>query len=349
MEPVLVVGAGHQGLAMAAHFALNGESCFLWNRTKGHIQCLIENPEIICEGIVNGIAKIQKVSSKISEVLQKRIMIATPSSAHYDIARMLAPYMNRSYTIVLNPGRTYGALEFANTLRQYGCKELPHIAETQTIVYTCRKVTNNRVHIYALKDNIPVAGLNPEDTKAALLAFPECIRGFFSAVDSYMLTSLGNVGMVLHCAPVLMNVGWIESPKAEFKYYYDGITPSIAKLLEKLDAERVEIALAMGIKVETLGEWLLRIYQASGKNLYEQLQNNVYYKEIDAPNTIQHRYLEEDVPNGLVPLESTAKCLKIDTPITSLIIDLANAVMEKDYRQIGRQYIVNYETNEKVI
>lgn len=339
MEPILIMGAGHQGLAMAGHLSLNGEKCYLWNRTQEHIDNLAITCKIECHGIVSGIANIQKVSSNISEVLQKKIMIATPSFAHRDIAKLLAPYVDSNYTIVLNPGRTYGVVDFKKTLQKYGCRSLPYIAETQTIIYTCRKLTNSSVYIYALKKEIPVAGINKEDTQKAMEVFPKCIRDRFCSVDSYMYTSLGNVGMILHCLPVLMNIGWIESNKTEFKYYYDGITPTIANLLEKLDKERVMTGKKLGYEIESLKEWLKKTYQVEGNNLYELLQNNIYYREIDAPKTLQHRYIEEDVPNGLVPLEATAKYLGIDTPMITMTIDLANVVMGKDYRILGRQYL----------
>ena len=211
------------------------------------------------------------------------------------------------------------------------------MAETQTIIYTCRRNDRNTVSIYALKEGVPLATADSSKAQQVINALPECIRGYFVAADSDVETSLGNVGMVLHCAPVLMNIGWIESKTVEFKYYYEGISPSIAKVLEKIDAERVAVANAMGAEMETLMGWLIRTYHTHGSNLFECLQNNESYRDIDAPVTIYHRYIEEDVPNGLVPLEAAGKKYGVETPTTSLIIDLANAVMQKDYRQTGRK------------
>ena len=336
--PIMIMGGGHQGLAMAAHLTLNGEECYLWNRTAENIKDIMNTGEIYCEGVVKGIAKVHHASTDICENLQKLIMIATPSSAHRDLAKMLAPYVDDTYTIILNPGRTFGALDFANVLSQNGCKKMPIIAETQTIVYTCRREKINAVSIYAMKNDVALAALNSEDTEKVLNILPECLRGYFVAAKSYVETSLSNVGMILHCAPVLMNIGWIESTEAEFKYYYDGISYSIANFLEKVDAERVAVAKAMGYKVETLVEWLKRTYATWGDNLFECLQNNNAYRNIDAPITIKHRYIEEDVPNGLVPVESVGKQLNVETRNISLIIDLANAIMEKDYRLVGRKY-----------
>lgn len=342
-ESVTIIGGGHQGLAMAAHLSLNGIDCFLWNRTQANVQAVIDTKQIICNGIVNDTATIKHVSTDITECLQKLIMVTTPSSAHRSVARMLAPYVDDSYIVVLNPGRTFGALDFAQTLRAGGCKSLPIIAETQTIVYTCRRSDKNEVAILALKENIPLAALNKNDTQKVLAALPDCISSNFCAVDSYVQTSMGNVGMILHCAPVLMNVGWIENKKVDFKYYYEGISFTVAKLLEKIDAERLKVAATMGYPVESVSEWLERTYQTHGSNLFERLQNNVYYNSIDAPLSVKHRYVEEDVPNGLVPLESAGKAFGIAMPYTTLVIDFANAVMETDYRSIGRKYSDYFE------
>ena len=37
-QKYFVCGGGHQGLAMAAYLALNGEKVTLWNRTLEHIE-----------------------------------------------------------------------------------------------------------------------------------------------------------------------------------------------------------------------------------------------------------------------------------------------------------------------
>ena len=80
------------------------------------------------------------------------VLITTPSSAHRDIARVIAPFVHKDMVIILNSGRTFGAIDFLITLKSLGIKELPHIAETQTIVYTCHKSASDSAIIYALKE-----------------------------------------------------------------------------------------------------------------------------------------------------------------------------------------------------
>jgi len=338
---VFVCGGGHQGLTMAAHLALNGVEVTLWNRTASHIEEIIATHKIECSGIVSGTATIENVSTAISEVFSDFIMVTTPSNAHKDVARQLAPFVHRDTIIVLNPGRTFGAMEFAQTLMECGVQELPHIAETQTIVYTCRRSDKNSTMIFALKNDVKIAALRAADTRYIIDRMPECLQPYFSPAESTIVTSLSNVGMVLHCAPVLMNIGWIETEKVYFKYYYDGISPSVAHFLEKIDKERICVAKMLGYEIESTPDWLRRTYHVTGSNFYECIRNNIAYKEIDAPHTIKHRYLLEDIPCGLVPIEDVAVKTGVKVPNITTVIDLACAMLDTDLRKTGRKYQVD--------
>lgn len=335
---VFVCGAGHQGLSMAAHLALNGVKVKLWNRTAENIKEIIETGIIHCTGVVEGDAKVLQASSKMEEVITDLVMVTTPSGAHKEIARELAPYVHKDMVVILNPGRTFGAIDFAEELKRCGVKEMPQIAETQTIVYTCRKMGRNSTKIFALKKDVEIAAIKGSDIDYIINTLPECLRPLFKVVNSVAITSLSNVGMVLHCSPVLMNIGWIETEKVQFKYYYDGISKSVAHYIEKIDNERISVSKASGFEVESLKEWLCRTYNVKGNSLYECIRNNEAYKEIDAPPTIKTRYIFEDVPNGLVPMEALALDCGIKTPNITTIINLANSVFDTDYRKQGRKF-----------
>ena len=337
-KKVFVCGAGHQGMSMAAHLALSGLEVNLWNRTKANIQEIIDTGIIHCSGIVSGDAKITKVSDEFSELVADFIMVAAPSGAHRDIAKRLAPFVTPDMVVILNPGRTFGAVEFAEELKRNGITELPQIAETQTIVYTCRRSDNNSATIFALKNDVKIAAIKGSDINYILDRMPDCLKPYFNPVDSVALTSFDNIGMVLHCAPVFMNIGWIESDKADFKYYYDGISPSVAHFIEKVDEERRLVANAAGYEIESVQHWLERTYPVTGNNLFECLQNNEAYHEIDAPQTIHTRYVFEDIPNGLVPIETVGKELGVYTPCITAIINLAQEVTDVDYREVGRRF-----------
>lgn len=337
MEQVSVLGAGHQGLTMTAHLLSSGTDCVLWNRSERGISDILKKGYISAKGLIAGDIAVRKATTDITEAIARVMLVATPSSAHEDIARLLAPHVASDMAVVLNPGRTFGAAAFADALIRYGADELPLIAETQTIVYTCRRDAGNSIDLFAFKQGVLVKTLQDGCDEKLLSSLPFELGGHLTPASSIVETSFGNVGMVLHCVPMLMNVGWVESPE-EFLFYRDAISETVARLLEKVDAERLAVAARLGFPVESLVGWLRRTYGASGGTIKEALDSAAAYESIVAPDTMQHRYILEDLPNGLVPLESTGGALGVPTPATSAIVSFASQVFGRDFRETGRKF-----------
>lgn len=335
---VTVIGAGNSGIAMAAHLSTGGNQVTLWNRSRATIAKLMKTNLIHCEGVITGDVHIHTVTNDIKISLKDPdiILITTPATSHRELAELIAKNINKSTVIILNPGRTFGALEFRNIYEKFNKEYKQVIAETQTIIYTCRKINEDSVNIIAFKDSVLISSLNAESNQSIIENLPECIREYFLPAESIIQTSIGNVGMVLHCAPLLLNTGWTESKENIYKYYYDGITPTVSEVIEKIDLERVAVSEILGHKVESTKEWLIRTYHVEGNNLYECIQNNDAYKTINAPSSLIHRYIFEDVPCGLVPLEAIGIELGLDMSHTTLIIDLASKLMNVNFREIGR-------------
>lgn len=335
---ITIIGAGNSGLAMAAHLTLSGNKVTLWNRTRKNIKGLLENPIIHCRGVVQGDASIHLVTSNLAKALKNAeiVFVTTPAFSHKQLATQIALVLKHSPTIILSPGRTFGALEFKHEFERMNATVHPLIAETQTILYTCRKITGNEVEIYALKNDILLSTISGEENQSIIQQLPACLQDKFISADSMIETSIGNVGMIMHCAPLLLNTGWVESEAHSFYYYKDGISPTIAHFIEKMDAERQLVAMVLGNPVESAKDWMKRTYKLKGENLYEVIQNNDAYETISSPKSLLHRYITEDIPTGLVPLESVGKELGLEMTHISLIIDLACALLEVDFRKEGR-------------
>lgn len=335
---ITVIGAGNSGLAMTAHLSKEGNKVTLWNRSKATIAKLMETHTIYCEGVINTIAKVHLVTDDFEKAVENPdlILITTPASSHKELAKQLAMSLKKETLIVLNPGRTFGALEFREIYRRWNLALNQTIAETQTIIYTCRRTGEDSVNIISLKSDVLISTFDSDGNQDIILRLPECIREYFIPARSMVETSIGNVGMILHCAPLLLNTGWTESKTAIYNYYYDGITPSIGKLIEQIDGERVLVSKILGLEVETTKEWLKRTYHVEGDSLYDCIQNNLAYTTIVAPRSLDHRYIFEDVPCGLVPLEAIGHKLGLEMKSTSLIIELASALVGVDFRKVGR-------------
>lgn len=65
-----------------------------------------------------------------------------------EIAEKLAPHLEDDQLIVLNPGRTGGALEFRKVLKDKGCRKKVFIAEAQTFIFASRCSNPGVVRIF---------------------------------------------------------------------------------------------------------------------------------------------------------------------------------------------------------
>lgn len=331
---ITVIGAGNSGLAMAAHLSYYGHEILLWNRSERTIEKIMKTRTIYVSGVIHCPIRIHNVTTDIEDAIQNTelILVTTPASSHNDLAVLFAEKMTKDIPIILNPGRTFGALNFYKTFKAHRNDFEPRIAETQTIIYTCRKNGPDDVSIYSLKKALKLAALKKGDAQSFIDLIPECIRPHYIPAETFLETSLSNVGLVLHCTPFMLNTGWTECKTVEYKYYYDGITPTIGRFIQHIDEERVSVGKALGIDLETTMEWMQREYVTDGSTLYECIRNNKTYKEIDAPKSVYHRYIFEDVPYGLVPFERIGKELGMDMHYMTLIIDLAEALVEEKFR-----------------
>ena len=347
---ITVIGAGNTGVMMAAHASAKGHQVSLWNRSEEEIPELLKTNTIEVQGVMDGTYKLYNVTTDMKEALKETelILITTPSFAHKDLAKKIAQSLENEAIVILFPGRTFGVLEFLSIFKAYNNDVNIRVAETQTAIYTSRKLSDTQIDLLSIKKDVAFSFLDHEQNEAILKELPEFLQDSLTPANSIIETSFGNVGMMLHCAPLLLNAGWTENEKFSYKYYKDGITPRIARFVERLDQERLDVAKEFGYEIESVSSWVKRIYDVEGDNLYERLQNTTPYDTIEAPNSLEYRYIREDVPNGLVPLESAGKYLGLDMKCTTLIINLASALLETDFREEGRNAKVLFESKSEL-
>jgi len=345
MNNLAIIGAGNAGTTIAAHLKKLGQKVSLFDVVESQLKPIIQNNNTInLTGNINitGEAKIDLITMDLAEAVDNAeiIICTTPAHVHKIVARNLAPILKDGQIIVLNPGRTGGVLEVRKILKEQNCKADVTVVETQTILYACRK-TDATVKVFGTKQHVTCAGLPkksmPNFFKIIQSIFPE----FIPSENGIWGTSLNNIGMLFHPTPTLLNLGRMESQQ-EYDYYIEGVTPSIAYLIEKLDIERLNVAKALGIKLPTVIEWLKSTYNTHGNSLHKALQNNQAYYGIKAPKLVDInakkslRYVVEDVPTGLVPVSELGKKLGILTPAIDTIISIANLMFDTDFRAIGR-------------
>lgn len=331
-----VLGAGHGGMAMAGHLALMGFTVNLYNRTDERIWAVQQRGGVELQGEVEGFGRLNVVTSDVAEAIRDVdvLMVVVPASGHRFMAEVCAPHLKDGQIVVLNPGRTFGAIEFKQVLKEKECSADVIVAEAQTLIYASRVTNPGQSKIFRIKNSVPVASIPayriPDVLKAVRPAFPQ-----FAPGTNVFRTSFDNIGAVFHPTITILNAGWIED-KRDFEFYVQGASPSVCQVLERLDAERVAVAAALGINSITAREWLYRAYDATGRNLYEAMLANVGYRGLLAPNNLNVRYLNEDVPMSLVPVASLGEMLGVPTPTIRSMIQLASIIAGVDFWSEGR-------------
>ena len=339
-EKYTVIGAGHGGKAMAAHLALMGLNVSLYNRTFEHVSVIKKRGGIELESSgdgLHGFGKLVNVTSDMGEAVKKAqmIMVVVPSSAHADIARASAKYLKNGQIVILHPGRTGWALEFAKVLRDEGCTADVTIAEAETFIYASRSDGPAEARIFRIKEAVPLAALPAVRNELVLQAIHQVYPQFIDGVN-VLTTGVNNMGTIFHPALTLLNAGWIEATHGDYQFYIDGVSPSVARVLEALDRERVTVASSLGIRARTAMEWLKMAYDTTGEDLHDAIQNQPGYYGIKAPATLNHRYIFEDVPMSMVPLASLGERFGVSVRGMNSIIRLACIVHRTDYWKRGR-------------
>lgn len=333
---VAILGAGNGAHAMAGHLGMKGFPIRLYNKFEEEIVAMRERGGVTVEGAIEGFGPIELATTDPAPVIgwADVIMVVVPAFVHRLMAETCAPHLRDGQIIVLNPGRTGGALEFAHTLRQAGVTSRVYVAEAQSLIYACRIVGPARVRIMGVKQQVSVAALPAPDT-AHVLAVGRQLYPQFIPAANVLETSFDNIGAVFHPATMILNANRIEA--GEDFDFYRSMTPMVATFLEVIDRERMAVAAAYGVTVDSAADWLLRTYAGiTGDTLYERIQSNNAYAGIKAPKTLNARYITEDVPCSLVPIVSFADAAGISTPASRGIVDISCGLLGRDFWAEGR-------------
>ncbi|MHA1617889.1 MAG: NAD/NADP octopine/nopaline dehydrogenase family protein [Promethearchaeota archaeon] len=331
-----VIGAGNGGRAFAVYLSKCGYIVNLVYRTKKNIIRIKKSRKIEAKGEISGIFDLNMVTNNYKRALKGThvILYVVPASVQSTITKKIAPYLEDGQIIVLNPGRTWGAIETYNILSKYRPDLEIYIAETQTLLFTCRKLEDYGIDILRFKESVDCC-FYPENLNQIVGSFLKNIFPKFNIVHDIRITSLNNMGAVIHPTVTLLNAGSILRNE-DFFFYQEGISPEIARMVEKIDKERCHIIEALGLEPITLKEWAHTCYNCRSESIYEIFHEIDSYKSIKAPQSLNIRYITEDIPTGLVPLSSLGRHLNVSTPTINALIILANTLMKKNFWKIGR-------------
>lgn len=333
---ISVIGAGNGGQAIAGYLGICGYEVSLYDIDEPKIIELHDKGGIQLEGRIEGFGRVGCITTNIAEAVKGAaiIMVTTVANAHKAVAKSIAPYIEEGQVIILNPGRTCGALVFKQTLTECGCSKRYYLGEAQTLVYACRVVKNGQVNVIGIKDEVLLSGLPSADTDYILEKINPIYPSFMKT-DNVLRTSLENIGAMFHPCVLLFNAATIE--RNDVFWFYRDMTDQVAAFIEKFDAERLAVGKAYGIDLLGVKDWIKFAYKDTvGETLCERMKNNPAYHDIKSPSTIFTRQLTEDIPTGVLPIMELGKAAGVDTSLLESMIIICEGLLNMDLRTNGR-------------
>ena len=343
---VSILGAGNGGFAAASHLALEGNQVTLYEApefaatlTEVAAQGGIDLETMESSGLKGGFAKLAKITTDIGEAVRgaEVILVIVPSVGHKVFAALCAPHLEDGQLVVLTPGNLYGAMEFATVVRKAGNNSDIIFAETDSLMYACRKKDNKSIWLRGYKHNLGFSAFPASRTDEAL----ERIRKLYPKMmrrDSVLATGVSNTNTTVHIPIMLFNISNIEA-KADMLFYRECLSPSIGLFIEAMDSERMGFSRAGIFNLQDVKQLSLSWYGhqgAHGETFWEIQNNNPIYPNSKLPTDKYNRYLTEDVPYGLIPMVQLMDMFGLPHKVMDMAILTAGIFCERDFHKEAR-------------
>ncbi|KVR72620.1 glycerol-3-phosphate dehydrogenase [Burkholderia cepacia] len=263
------------------------------------------------------------------------VVVPLPATSHDALAAQVAPLLEDGQVVFLPPG-TFGSVVFARAAADAGNRSRVAFAETGTLPYLVRRHGDNDVVISAYATRLPT-GVFPAN--AAGWAFDVLRAGYPSVepVEDALSGALMNAGPVIHPPLILMNAGPLEHFDA-WDIHNEGTQPSIRRVTNALDAERIAVREALGYPAPHFpladhyatdgDEWMY------GRGAHGKLTDSGDWREKIDLRT--HRYMLEDTRLGLSFIVSCGRRAGVPTPVAQGLLSIASAVAVRDLYAEGR-------------
>lgn len=336
---ISILGAGNAGCAVAGDLTIKGHEVTLIKTSNSmhneNFDFLLKNQGKISlyENGNETKTQIEHVTKDISEIEKAEIIIIyIQTNYHEELIKRISEYLNKNQILIINPGYLSTAY-----LLKY-CKEdkLPIIVEAESSFIDCRIAEPGKIKVGFRNVRNPL-GVYPKSKT-------ELVREKLKSLDfhyEYVTTieaALHNPNLIVHTVGAIMSIPRIEKTNGDYCMYHEVFTPSVWNILEKLDKEKMDV-------IEKLGFDRLPYVEAC--KYRNSLDDDRDGKEVffwyaamptraKGPVVVDSRYISEDVPQGLVMLETLGKQLEIDTPICTALIEMATAALGRDLRKEGR-------------
>jgi opine dehydrogenase len=338
---IAVLGGGNGSFAAAGDFVLQGHQVRLWRRDPAAVAAhRAEGSRIVVKDAKGRHeVRLALVTTNIAEAVHdaELILCPAPAFAQQDIATLLAPHLCDRQVVFLPPA-TFGSMIFAKAAHDAGNRAVVAFAETGTLPWLTRKHGPFEVAITIRAKRLPVGVFPLVRAAHALDVIRRAFPGVIEPCGDALSGALMNAGPIIHPPLVVMNAGPIEHFSERWDIHKEGTQPSIRRVTDALDAERIAVREGLGYGAPHFPlahhyakegeEWMY------GRGSHDRLTDSGDWRERIVLN--EHRYMREDLQLGLSFMVSVARLAGVETPLATSFLAIGGAICGEDFTSGGR-------------
>ena len=340
-ETVTIIGAGIGGLYLVAELGIAGFKLRLHDINGSRLSEIQARGGVDVEGERGGFAAVERTTTNLPSAVNGAgvIIVVTGGNTQAAVARSLAPLVRNGQVILLIQGNTGGSLIVRRALDDAGCPADVDVAEMDNYPYSCWRLSPTRIRPIVRKRWLQIATF-PGNRIGEVFSRLSPLFSEAVGAPNILYTGFTNANAMLHVANCVANAGRIESGDT-YKFYAEGVTPAVARLYEAINAERVAVAAALGASVPSLADWFDRVYGVREATLVETCQRLTYnsdgpYQATGTPKSLDHKFITEDVPTGLIPMSALGTAAGVRTPAIDALVETVRNMTGKDFAAEAR-------------
>lgn len=260
------------------------------------------------------------------------ILVLVQTLYHEQVARMIAPHVHGARMLLVIPGYM-GSLYFERLLRG----RVNVVGEGESTAYDARIIKEGHVKILFRNVRNALAFTDPARGAEGLALAGQLVDTYRYTRKHVMESALHNPNLIVHTVGAIMSAARIEYSQGEFWMYREGFTPAIWNVINKLDAEKMAVLTALQCEpIPYLNACLFRNEEDESADPLTVFQGYAATGGPKGPDSIETRYIYEDVPEGLGLLRSLGEALGIATPVCDALLTLGGALLNRDFCAYAR-------------
>jgi opine dehydrogenase len=324
-----IVGCGGIGLASAAWMVERGHQVSMWSPRTDAPE-LLRHGQIRCVGVLEATVSVDIVDTP--EQLAHSadtLLVAVPANGHQAVMDALIPHLRGGQIVIVSAMNSLSSLYFYEEAVNRGVAIT--VVSFGTTALTARRVGPAEVRINVWRQSLGMSCLPRNDIDRGVAACRSLYGSDFTKDENALATALTSTNPVAHGPLAIFNWTRIERAEAWPQFHY--MTERVSAVIKLLDTEKVAVARAFGLRVQTIEEHFARSFQTSQDSRLSDIAAELHAKRGGPPGPIDvnTRFLAEDVPYGLVFTLALSQIAEIPSPATQAIAATASLLLGTDF------------------